>query len=189
MQGLPPFISENGEPSMSTTEYWTRFTFVLLMGSKNIQIDELLAKTEELDNTEKLHMKIAKATFITLIGKKTVEILQNRNPKDKVLEKDLKWIKANWEEIWNETANQNHMLVKLLKVKRERRESVLDFWNKLTKMTAECKLDDKSSAEIISALIVAVFTVSVEDEEIVKAVWEKSMKPQELSDHIAKQAK
>ncbi len=80
---------------MSKTEYWTRFTFVLLMGSKNIQIDDLLEKTEELDNTEKLHMKIAKATFITLIGKKTVEILQSRNPKEKVMEKHLKWIKTN----------------------------------------------------------------------------------------------
>ncbi len=53
-------------------------------------------------------------------------------------------------------------------------------------MITECKLDDKSSAENISASIVAVFTVSVEDEEIVKAVWEKSMKHQELSNHIAK---
>ena len=67
-----------------------------------------------MDNTEKLYMKIAKATFRTLIGKKTVKILQNRIPNDKVSEKDLKWNKTNWEEIWNETANQNHLLVKLL---------------------------------------------------------------------------
>ena len=140
MQGLPPFISENGEPVMSTTEYWTRFMFVLLMGSK-IQIDELLAKTEELDNMEKLHMKIAKATFLTLIGGKTVEILQNRNPVEKVLEKDLKWIKANSETIWNETANQNYQLVKLLRV------------NKLKRLTTDCQLDDQSSAEIISGSI------------------------------------
>ena len=59
MQGLPQFLSETGEPVVSTTEYWTRFTIVLLIGSKNIQIDELLAKTEELDNAEKLHVKTA----------------------------------------------------------------------------------------------------------------------------------
>ena len=47
-------------------------------------------------------------------------------------------------------------------------------------------MDNKSATETAGALIVAVFTVSVEDEEIVKADWEKSMKHEELSQHIDK---
>ncbi len=72
---------------MSTSEYWTRYTFLLLMGPKNIQIDELLQKTEPLDAQEDLQMKIAKATFLTVIGNKTVKVMQ----KEKILEKDLQW--------------------------------------------------------------------------------------------------
>ena len=164
---------------MSTTKQWTRFTFVLLKESKNIQTDNLFSKTERLDNNEKLQMKLAKATFMTLIGGKTVEIL---HPKDKVSVKNLKWTKTNWEKIWKETANENHQLVQLLKAKREQGESVLDFSNELTRLTTDCKLD----TDVISALIIAVFAVSVEDEEIVKAVEEKLMKHKELSEKIAK---
>ncbi len=142
MQNLPQFLSENGQPAMSTSEYWTRFTFVLLMGSKNIQIEDLLSNTEELSEAEKLHMKSAKATFLTVVGEKTLEIL--KNPKEKVLEKDLKWIKTQWEQIWNESANQNHHLVKILKAKREKSELVFKLWNKLTKLATDCKLDTKA---------------------------------------------
>ena len=41
-------------------------------------------------------MKIAKATFLTLIGDRTVDPMKNQNPKDDVLEKELKWIKEKW---------------------------------------------------------------------------------------------
>ena len=55
MRNLPVFLTEVGEPIMSTSEYWTRFTFVILMGNKNIQIDQLLAKqTENLTENDKL---------------------------------------------------------------------------------------------------------------------------------------
>ena len=172
---------------MSTSEYWTRFTFVLLMGNKNIQIDQLLLKeTADLTDSDKLHLMIAKATFLSTIGERTIEAMQNQCPKDKILEKDLKWIKAKWEEIWNETANQNHQLIRLLKVKREDDETVFDFWNKFTRLAADCGLENKTAPDIISALIVAVFTISVNDEDIVKAVWEKSLKHDELSQHIVK---
>ena len=51
-------------------------------------------KEEALSEAEQLHMKIAKATFLTLVGERTIDIVQNQNPKGKVLEKDLKRIKA-----------------------------------------------------------------------------------------------
>ena len=187
MPNLQPFLSETGEQTMSTTKYWTRFTFVMLMGTKNIQIDELLEKqTADLTDADKLHLQIAKATFVTTLGDRTIDAIKNQNPKDAVLQKDLKWIKQKWESIWNEVNNQNHLLIRLLKAKREEKESIFDFWNRLTKLSAECKLDSKPSAEIVSALIVAIFTVSVNDEDIVKEVWEKSMKHNELSKHITK---
>ena len=186
MQTLPQFLSKTGVPIMSTAEYWRKFTFVMLMTNKNIQIDELLTKEEALTETEQLHMKIAKATFLTLIGDRTVAAMKNQNPKDDVLDQELKWIKAKWEEIWSATTNQNHLLIRLLKAKREETETIFDYWNKLTRLSTECKLDTKTPAEIISALIVAKFTVSVNDEEMVKTVWEKSLKYKELSKHMAK---
>ena len=176
MPNLQPFLSETGEQIMSTTEYWTRFTFVMLMGTKNIQIDELLEKQQaDLTDADKLHLQIAKATFITTLGNRTIDAIKNQNPKDTVLQKpeDLKWIKQKWECIWNEVNNQNHLLIRLLKAKRGENESIFDYWNRLTRLSAECKLDSKSTAEIISALIVAIFTVSVNDEEIVKHVSQK----------------
>ena len=187
MPNLQPFLSESGEQTMSTTEYWTRFTFVMLMGTKNIQIDELLEKQQaDLTDADKLHLQIAKATFITTLGDRTIDAIKNQNPKDTVLQQDLKWIKQKWESIWNEVNNQNHLLIRLFKAKRGEKESVFDFWNRLTRLSTECKLDSKSTAEIISALIVAIFTVSVNDEDIVKEVWEKSLKYDELSKRIAK---
>ena len=92
------------------------------MGPKNIQIDELMRKTDPLDAQEDLQMKIAKATFLTAIGDKAVKIMQNRKPKDKVLDKDLKWIKDLCEETWNTDNNQNHQLIQLLTAKRENSE-------------------------------------------------------------------
>ncbi len=108
METLPQFLIELGEPVMSTSEYWTRYTFLLLMDPKNIQIDELLEKTEPLDAQEGLQTKIAKATFVTVIGNKAVKIMQNHKPKDKILEKDHEWIKHLWEETWISDNNQNH---------------------------------------------------------------------------------
>ncbi len=187
MPNLQPFLSESREQIMSTTENWTRFTFVMLMGTKNIQIDELLEKQQaDLTDADKLHLQIAKATFITTLGDRTIDAIKNQTPKDAVLQQDLKWIKHKWESNWNEVNNQNHLLIRLLKAKRGKRESIFDYWNRLTRISTECKLDSKSTAEIISALIVAMFTVSVNDEERVKAVWEKSLKHDELSKHIAK---
>ncbi len=70
--------------------------------------------------------------------------------------------------------------------KREHNESIFDFWNKLAKLATECKLDNKTATEIVNALIVAVFTIAVGDEEIVITVWEKTMSHDQLSEHIAK---
>ena len=168
---------------MSTAEYWQKFTFVMLMTSKNKQIDELLTKEGDSTKNEQLHMKIAKATNLTLIGDRTVDAMKNQNPKDDVLEKELKWIKEKWEANWSATTNQNHLLMRLLKVKREETETISDYWNKLTRLSTECKLDTKIPAEIVSALIVAIFTVSVNDEEIVKTIWEKSLKHRTVGAH------
>ena len=65
MGTLPQFVTELGEPAKSTSEYWTRYAFLLLMCPKNIQIDELLQNTDPLDAQEGLQMKIAKAIFVT----------------------------------------------------------------------------------------------------------------------------
>ncbi len=171
---------------MSTSEYWTRYTFLLLMGPKNIQIDALLQKTEPLDAQEDLQMKIAKATFLTVIGNNTVKVMQNRKPKEKILEKDLKWLKDLWEETWNTENNQNHQLIQLLTARRDNSESIFDFWNRLAKLATECKLDNKTATEIVNAMIVAVFTIAADDEEMVKTIWEKTLSHDQLSEHISK---
>ena len=134
MGRLPQFLTELGEPTMSTSEYWTRYTFLLLMGPNNIQIDELMQKTDPLDSQEDLQMKIAKATFLRVIEDKAVKKLQNRKPKDMVLDKDLKLIKN----LWDTDNNQNHQFIQLLTAKREYNESIFDFWNKLVKLATEC---------------------------------------------------
>ncbi len=80
-----------------------------------------------------------------------------------VLQQNLKWIKQGWESIWNEVNNQNHLLIRLLKAERGEKESVFVFWNRLTRLSTECKLDSESPAEIVSALIVAILRVSVNE--------------------------
>ncbi len=122
---------------MSTPEYWTRYTFLLLMGPENIQIEELLQITDPLDGQENLQRKIAKAKFVTVLEDKAVKIMQNRKPEDKVLEKDLKCIEQLWEETRNTDNNQNHQLIQLLIAKREFSESISDFWNQLGKLATK----------------------------------------------------
>ena len=78
-------------------------------------------------------------------------------------------MKEKCEEIWNEAANQNHQLIRLLTVERDEKETVFNFWNKIATLAADCVLEDKTAAEIISALIVAVFKVSVSDQETTRS--------------------
>ena len=122
MGSLPQFLTESGEPVMSTSEYWRRYTFLLLMGPKNIQIDVLIVKVGPLDAQKDLQMNIAKATLITIIGDKTVKIMQNRRPKEMILDKELNWIKNLWEEISNSENIRNHQLIQLLTGKRDKSE-------------------------------------------------------------------
>ncbi len=59
-------------------------------------------------------------------------------------------------------------MIQLLTAKRENYESIFDFWNRLAKLATECKLDNKTATEIVNSLIVAVFTIAADDEEIGK---------------------
>ncbi len=54
------------------------------------------------------------------------------------------------------------------------------------KLATKCRLDNKTATEIMNALVVAVFTIALDDEENVKTVWEKTLSHDQLSEDIAK---
>ena len=178
MNNLPKFLeSGQTEPKMSTKEYWGKLNFAMLLHPSKIQVNELMAKQSTAGTTlnaeELLNIKACKASFIMAVGDQTLKEIQARNPKEEVLEKDLKWTKEKWDEIWKTGQVQNQNFVKIMQAKKENSESVMQFWTRLSGLVAKCKLETIQTAEIENALQVAGFTNEVGDTEMVKSIWEK----------------
>ena len=98
---IPKFVENgNDDPTYSTADYWEKFTISMTLHQKNIDIDAILAKeAANLSDEEKTHLKIARAAFLNSLGDVAVKAIKAKNPKVKTAEKDLKWIKNQWEEI------------------------------------------------------------------------------------------
>ena len=67
---------------------------------------------------------------------------------------------------------------------RRNRELVYQNWNRMVQATAEGKNDTLKLQEVENALTVAAFTAWVHDGATVKAIWEKKMAFEDLSDHV-----
>ncbi len=167
---VPKFV-ENGsdDPTYSIADYWEKFTISMTLHQKNIDIDAILAKeTVDLSDEEKSHLKIARVAFLNSLGDSAVKVIKAKNPKVETAEKDLKWIKDQWEEIWKIEDSKSQKFVKLFQAKREKSETVQKFWSRITELIASCKVEDISSAEVENSLALAMFTVGVDDPEWVK---------------------
>ena len=116
MNNLPKILDRgSAEPSISTEEYWNRFTLAMLLHPSKIQVEKLLTNQRndatEMTEDNKLNIHICKATFMMAIGDQTVKELQARNPKVKIFEQDLSWLKQKWDEAWTTSDLLNQKLV------------------------------------------------------------------------------
>ena len=150
----------------------------MLLHPSKIQVDKLLRKqsedTKSLSEEETLNLQICKASFMMSIGDQAVKEIQARNPKDDVFDKDLGWIKEKFQEAWKSCENQNQNFVKVMQAKREKSETLYQFWTRLSGLAVKCGIESLRKTEIEKALQVASFTIGVNDEKIAKSIWEKS---------------
>ena len=178
MNSLPKFLESGvAEPKFSTKEYWNKYIFAMLLHPSKIQVDKLLQKQSDnatsLSEEEILNLQICKASFMISIGDQAVKEIQARNPKEDVFDKDLGWIKKKWQETWKSSEYQNQHFVKVMQAKREKSETLYQFWTRLSGLAVKCGIESLSKTAIENALQVGSFTVGVNDEEIVKSIWEK----------------
>ena len=118
------------------------------------------------------------------IGDKAVKELQARNSKDDIFDKDLKWIKEKWEEAWKASNFISQSFVKTMQATREKSETMHQFWTRIAGLVAKIKIDSMTTTEMENALQVATFTVGVNDDEMVKMIWEKKLSFTELDKAI-----
>ncbi len=105
-------------------------------------------------------------------------------PKEKILDLTVALLKKKCEDTWVSNDAQNHNFVKLIRPNRRNGESVYQYWNRMVQATAECKIGSLQPQEVENALTVAAFTAGVNDEETVKAIWEKKMVYKDLATHV-----
>ena len=181
MNSLPKFLQSGvAEPKFSTKEYWNKHKFAILLHPSKIQVGKLLQKQSDdatsLSEKETLNLQICKASSMMSIGYQAVKEIQARNHKEDVFDKDQGKMAGNMEV--QRTSKQNS--VKVMQAKREKSETLYQFWTRLSRLAVKCGIESLSNTEIENALQVASFTIGVKDEEIVKLILEKKLSFAEL---------
>ncbi len=106
---IPKLLAAKGaDPKHSTDEYWQRFQYSV-MSTLKTKPDTLLTRyaaanataataAQALTDEETLALEILKGTFLEALGDDALYEIQQRNPKDKLYEQSVPWIKTKWEE-------------------------------------------------------------------------------------------
>ncbi len=99
---IPNFIHAKGaDPKLSAEDYWHRFQYSIISTIKT-KPEHLLTKqiqaaateaTVSLSDDEKVYLEVLKGAFLETLGEETVFEIQQRNPKQKVYQQEIKRIK------------------------------------------------------------------------------------------------
>ncbi len=130
---IPKFIhAKTADPKFSTEDYWHRFQYSIIWTIKT-KPDDLLKKqsqatatdaTFSVSDDEKVYPEILKEA----LGEETVFEIQQRNPKHKVYQQEIKWIKERWEECFKTNKNVTENLVRLWNGTKSKYTTVLQHW-------------------------------------------------------------
>ena len=104
---MPKFLTQRGTNSKFTTDdYWARFQYSNISTIKT-KPDTLLDKQKkaaasstptQLTDDENLYLRVLKGSFLEALRDEAIYEIQQRNPKEKVYQQSVDWIKAKWEE-------------------------------------------------------------------------------------------
>ncbi len=169
------FITKRGEePRFSTEEFWAKFTYQVIGTVKNKpdKLIELEGQTSISDDIA-LNIEVCKGAFLDALGDEALAEIQRKNPKTKIYDQKLGWLKEKWQECWKPNKNLTEKLIKLWNNSRDKGVDIYQHWLTVGESLAKCNLDQLESKVIEDELQVAIFLNTVKDTELVKQLWEK----------------
>ncbi len=140
--------------------------------------------TTTLSDDDKLHLVVLKGSFLEAIGEDAVYEIQQQNPKDKIYQQDIAWIKSKWEACYQTNKNTAESLVKLWNGIRRKDKPIFQHWIEVGEKVAHCKLDQMNAKTIEDHIHIARFLSTVNDPKQAKAYWEKKTSKATLADYI-----
>ncbi len=103
-----------------------------------------------------------------------------QNPKAKIYEQRLKWLKEKWEACYKPNKDLTEKLIKLWNTNREKNADLYQHWLSVGDSLARCNLDELDGKQIEDELQVAIFLQTVKDLDSAKQLWEKRNSRTEL---------
>ena len=94
------------EPRYSTEEFWAKFTHQITGTVKN-KPDKLIELERSSSNSDEvaLNVEICKGAFLEALGDEAIAGIQLKNPKAKIYEQKLGWLKEKWQDCWKPNKN------------------------------------------------------------------------------------
>ncbi len=105
--GSTKFLQKRGdEPRYSTDEFWAKFTYQVI-GTVMNKPDNLVERERRNDNSEEiaLNIEICKGVFLEALGVEAIAESQLKNPRAKIYEQKLGWLKEKWQDCWKPNKN------------------------------------------------------------------------------------
>ena len=107
-----------------------------------------------------------------------------QNPKAKIYEQRLKWLKEKWEACYKPNKDLTEKLIKLWNTNREKNADLYQHWLSVGDSLARCNLDELDGKQIEDELQVAIFLQTVKDLDSAKQLWEKRNSRTDLEKYI-----
>ncbi len=120
-----------------------------------------------------LNIEICEGAFLEALGGEAIAEIQLKNPKAKIYEQKLGWLKEKWQHCWRPNKNLTEKLIKVWNGHRERGTDNYQHWLSVGEHLARCNLGQLDGKQVEKALHVAAYLNTVKDSELTKQLWEK----------------
>ena len=120
--GSTKFLQKSGEePRYSTEAFRAKFTYQIFGTVKN-KPDKLIELEGNSSNSDEiaLNIEICKGAFLEALGDEAIAEIQLKNPKAKIYEQKLGWLKEKWQDCWKPNKKLTEKLIKVWNGHRER---------------------------------------------------------------------
>ncbi len=173
--GSTKFLQKRGEePIYSTEDFWAKFTYQMIGTVKN-KPDKLITLEGNSSNSDEiaLNIEICKGAFLEALGDEAIAEIQLKNPKTKIYEQKMGWLKDKWEDCWKPNKNVTEKLIKVWNGHREKNVDIYQHWLTVGENLARSNLDQLEGKQIEKELHVAAYLNTVKNSELTKQLWEK----------------
>ena len=110
------------------------------MKSKPDKLIELKERTGNSDDIA-LNIEVCKRAFLEALGDEALAEMQLKNPKIKIYEQKLGWLKKKWRECWTPNKKLTEKLIKLWNSNREKGVDIYQHWLTVGESLARCNLN------------------------------------------------